>query len=187
MVFGTAVSMSATGAVQTGGGTTIYRDIGMIPFDVCPKYLAATPLFDDKFLVSFSDKATGIGYASVMQVDSAKKATVLSSAQNTHDLYQIVTLNQGTGLFVSISQDYSYKAALIAGRPSQANNYGITFGNPTIYTPGQYSFDPSITALSNTTFAIAFFNGLSVYARHGMYGLFNIALFNLIKCLCLLI
>ena len=172
-MFGTPVSMSATGSVQAGGGTTIYRGIGTIPPNVCPNYLSATPLFDDKFLVSYADQKTGVGYASVMQVDSSKKATVLSIAESKHDLYHIVTLNQGTGLFITISQDSGTNSVLIAGRPSVSNNFAVSFGTPVIYTPNA-SVDPSITALSNSTFVLVYYglNGvgvLGVYARYGKH------------------
>ena len=162
------MSMSATGSVQVGGGTTIYRGIGTIPFAVCPFYLSATPLFDDKFLVSYADTHTGVGYASVMQVDNSKKATVLSTAENLHDLYHIVTLNQGTGLFITISQDSYKNPVLIAGRPSLSNNYAITFGMPVIYSANA-SYDPSITALSNSTFVIAYYGVNGVLARYGKH------------------
>ena len=169
-VVGTAVSLSATGSAQIGGGTTIYRNVGTIPPDACPKFLAATPVFDDKFLVSYSDGKAGRGYLYVMSVNSTRKATVVASNISLYDLYHVVTLDQGTGLFVSISQDDTYgqpNTAVIAGRSNKNNGYAITFGAKMVYT-SNFSVDPSITVLSNTTFAIAYYYGQEVWAKFGM-------------------
>ena len=176
---GVAVSFSGAGQVQKGGGTSIYRNVGSIPSDLCPKYLSAIPIFDDKYLVSFRVAATGTGAVSVMAIDiSGKLSTVLSSANTVQSLYGIVTLNQASGLFVSITQDNSFispNTAVIAGQSDLNNNYAIRFGNAYAYMfPGQFSLDPSIAALSSTTFAIAFYGGtyataypLSAYTRFG--------------------
>lgn len=167
-----AVSLNSAGAVQVGGGTSIYRNVGAFPVDPCPKYLGATPVFDDAYLVSYKTFATGTGMINVMKVDSSRKATVMSSKSNSQDLYKVVTLNQATGLFVSISQAQSKttNTAVIAGKVDKVNGYDITYGSETTYSfAASYSFDPTITALSETTFAIAFYGGspLQCYTRWG--------------------
>jgi hypothetical protein len=164
--------LNSAGQVQVGGGTSIYRKVGTIPSDPCPKYLGATPVFDDSYLVSYKTLATGAGVINVMQVDSSRKATVVSSKSNAQDLYKVITLNQATGLFVSISQAQSKttNTAVIAGKVDKANKYAITYGSETTYSfAASYSFDPTITALSETTFAIAFYAGspLQCYTRWG--------------------
>ena len=166
------MSLNSAGEVQVGGGTSIYRKVGTLPTDPCPNYLSATPVFDDSYLVSYKASAAGTGVLSVMQVDSSRKATVVNSKSNTQDLYKVVTLNQATGLFVSISQAQltTVNTAVIAGKVNKASNYAITYGSETTYSfPASYSFDPTITALSETTFAIAFFGGspYQCYTRWG--------------------
>jgi hypothetical protein len=172
---GSAVSMSAQGSVQLGAGTTIYRNVGPVPIDPCPKYISSTPVFDDKYLISFVDGITGQGSISVMSLNSSKKAVVLATNYSSYNLYHVVTLNQATGLFVSIGQDETFNgthAAVIAGRSVKSDAYAITFGAPLKYTFYlNYSVDPSIAALSNTTFAIAYYGNSNsqsyVYTRFG--------------------
>ena len=182
LVVGTTVSLSASGALQTGGGTTIYRNVGPISASACPKFLSATPVYDDKFLVSYADGKSGQASISVMQVNSSRLGSVLASTQTTRsDLYHVVTLNQATGLFVTISQDDSLggtpNTALIAGRSDSKNSYAITFGASAVYDQGSFSVDPTITPLSNSSFVIAYYNtSLTfayslVYARYGAYSL----------------
>jgi hypothetical protein len=162
------------GMAQAGGGTSIYRNVGPLPLETCPEYLSGAAVFDDKFLISFRDKKTGTGSVTVMQVNSSRKAVPLASSSNIHDLYHIVTLNQGTGLFVSISQQTTAvspsDAVVIAGRSDSSAKvkYSIAYGAPTAYgTDGDFSFDPSLASLSNTTFAILYYNGNYSYTCFG--------------------
>ena len=168
---GVAVSLSSTGGIQKGGGTTIYRGVGTIPVDLCPKYLSATPIFDDKYLVSFKSSVTAAGTVSVISIDSSKKSSsILSTANSNQDLYGVVTLDKANGLFASVSQDESKALSntiVVAGKVDPTS-YAITFGDPYNYEYNNpYSFTPSIAALSSTTFAIAFYagNAPGVYTR----------------------
>lgn len=162
------------GMAQAGGGTSIYRNVGPLPLETCPEYLSGAAVFDDKFLISYRDKKTGTGSVTVMQVNSSRKAVPLASSSNIHDLYHIVTLNQATGLFVSISQQTTAvspsDAVVIAGRSDSSARvkYSIAYGAPTAYgTDGDFSFDPSLASLSNTTFAILYYNGNYSYTCFG--------------------
>ena len=162
---GVAVSLSPTGSIQKGGGTTIYKGVGTIPSDKCPKYLKATPIFDDKYLVTFKSSVTAAGTVSVVQIDSSKKSSsILSTASGTQDLYGLVTLDKANGLFASISQDENKDLSttiVIAGRVD-AKSYAITLGAPYNYDfNSKYSFSPSIAPLSSTNFAIVFYAGAS--------------------------
>ena len=169
--------MTTSGNVQSGGGTSIYRNIGAIPADRCPEYLSGTAIFGDKFLVSYMDRDTSAGSLSVMQVDTSMKAVILSTTQSKFDLYRVATLNKATGLFVSISQASGTnpptngvipKGAIIAGNVD--SKFAIKFGARTLYAPDGYpSVAPSLAALSNTTFAIAYYvdNNVTAYTRFG--------------------
>lgn len=168
------MSFSGAGQIQKGGGTSIYRNVASIPSDPCPMYLSASSIFDDKYLVSFKSPSTQKGVISIMSVDVSKKlSTVLSTAYSGQaNLYRLMVLNPATGLFVSIFEDLraSLTTSLVGvGQVDQNNNYKITFGNTVDYGYlSEYSFSPAMTALSTTTFAIAFYGGSSlssVYTR----------------------
>ena len=156
---GVPVSISATGQVQQGGGTTIYKNIGAINTVQCPYYMSGTAIYEDIFLVSYENKVTGQGTINVMSVDSNRNTNLLNTSFISHDLYGLVTLNKGTGLFASISQNGALVGTdpvVIAGSVNKKKGYSINFGPATLYSTGA-SVDPSITSLSNTTFAIAYF------------------------------
>ena len=167
-------SMTSKGAVQAGGGTTIYKGVGTIPSTACPKYLSAAAVFDNKFIVSNTDRATGLGTVRVLQIDSSRKGTSLASNTSTNDMYQIATLNQGTGLFVSISQGdgqfgLKKKSAIIAGKVNPTKGFSIALGSPVSYVNDALfgSIAPSLTSLSNTSFAFVYYMNVSVYTRYG--------------------
>lgn len=166
------VSFTSMATVQAGAGTSIYRNVGPLPLESCPEYLSGSAVFDDKFLISYKDLKTGTGSISVMQMNSSRKAVTLTSSSNIHDLYHVVTLDQGSGLFVSISQQTTSispsNAVVIAGRSDANNKFQIKYGVPTAYGINtDASIDPSLASLSNTTFALTFYNGNYSYTRYG--------------------
>ena len=171
MIDGRAVSLTPTGGVQIGAGTSIYRGVGEIPPDACPKYLSGTPLFNNKFLVSYTDAATMNGVISVMSIDESRKSSVVATSQSKYDLYHILTLDQETGLFITISQDQGYPkpantSVVMAGK-SDSTNYAISYGTPIRYSD-KSSLDPSICALSKTSFSIGYFGfNYDPYTRFG--------------------
>ena len=172
MINGRAVSLTPAGGVQIGAGTSIYRGIGEIPPDACPKYLSGTPLFDNKFLVSYTDAQTMSGVISVMSIDESRKSSVVATSQSKYDLYHILTLNQETGLFITISQDqgstFLDTSVVMAGKSNSAN-YAITYGAPVRYSD-KSSLDPSICALSKASFSIGYFGfNYDPYTRFGMF------------------
>lgn len=167
-------SMTSSGGVQSGGGTTIYKGVGTIPTSACPKYLSAAAVFNDKFIVSNADRKTGLGTVRVLSIDNSRKGTSLGSNTTSNDMYQVSTLNQATGLFVSISQgDGPYgnkkKSAIIAGKVNPATGYSIALGSPVSYVDDALygSIAPSLTSLSNTSFAFVYYMNLDVYTRYG--------------------
>ena len=167
-------SMTSKGGVQAGGGTTIYKAVGTIPTSACPKYLSAAAVFDNKFIVSNADRSSGLGTVRVMQIDSSRKGTTLASNTSNSDLYQVATLNQGTGLFITISQgDGQYglkkKSAIIAGKVNPAKGFAISLGSPISYVDDALfsSIGPSLTTLSNTSFAFTYYMNVTVYTRYG--------------------
>ena len=172
MIDGRAVSLTPTGGVQIGAGTSIYRGIGEIPPDACPKYLSGTPLFNNKFLVSYTDEQTMSGVINVMSIDESRKSSVVATSQSKYDLYHILTLNQETGLFITISQDqgstFLDTSVVMAGKSNSAN-YAITYGAPVRYSD-KSSLDPSICALSKASFSIGYFGfNYDPYTRFGMF------------------
>jgi hypothetical protein len=84
------------GVLQLGAGTSIYRNLGDIPISVCPQYLSVVPLFRGKYLVSFDDHLTNIATVAVLEIhEKTKKSVIISQNVSTHDLYKVVTLDQG--------------------------------------------------------------------------------------------
>ena len=166
------MSISSTGQIQLGGGTSIYRNVGILPTTMCPKYLSAAPLYDNTYLVGYASATKTTSDLRVVQYDpTTKKATTLAAASATQmiDAYATTTLSQSTGLFVTIAQNQvSDKAGayLVAGRSDKGKDYQLTFGEKKMYTQG-YSLSPSITALSKTTFAIAYYNSSFVVRDDG--------------------
>ena len=168
-------SMTSKGGVQAGGGTTIYKGVGTIETSGCPKYLSAAAVFDNKFIVSNADRATGLGTVRVMQIDSSRKGTTLASNTSSSDMYQVATLNHGTGLFITISQGLNglyggpkKKSAIIAGKVNPAKGFGLSLGSPVSYADEDLgSIAPSLTSLSNNSFAFTYYMNVTVYTRYG--------------------
>jgi hypothetical protein len=163
-----AVSFAVDGTIQTGAGTTIYRNLGTLS-NTCPKYLKVNALFEEEFLVTNSHYSGSSKYSmQVVKVDPVtKNATSMNSlsasASALLDLYGVEVLNQDTGLFITISQNNfdtsSQTAQVAAGKVDRSSGYAITLGAGTIYSDYSYSLQPVITRLSNTTFAIGYYYG----------------------------
>jgi len=168
--------MADSGAVQAGGGTSIYLDTlsgnEMMMMMRCPKYISMSALYGDKYLVSFSNADNSS--ASVLQVVSSKraspqKASVAGSFYTPFSIYKHITLNETSGLFVIVTQDFSSvdnMAVVIAGRvrPDIAE---ISYGPPVIYNPANYSVTPDVSKLDASSFAIVYYNGTNILTRTG--------------------
>jgi len=86
-------------------------------------------------------------------------------------LYEVATLSQGNGIFVSVSQDFDgtlLEAIVVAGKVS-ADRSAITIGQPKPYQKlaSDYSVDPRISRLSENSFAVTYFTKSDVATRYG--------------------
>lgn len=116
-------------------------------------------VYSNAYLTSYANKGSRNATLQVtVMSDSPNKASVVSSLETSYFMYEVLTLNQNSGLFVGITQDSSNTsetAYLVAGKVDGAT-YKISLGKGVQYAE-EYSMDPQITRLSNTTFAIAYY------------------------------
>lgn len=183
---GYGLSLALSGKTLLGAGTSIYKDIDSLT-SPCPKYLTSDAMFDSNYLLSYYDSAQETSTIVLMELSNPRDTSVLSSSTFPTEVYDIATLNQETGIFVAINQDMDETqdtATVIAGYHSDlsvlsyfegmvtSTNPQFTYGIPVVYG-GQYSVDPSITRLSDDSFAIIYYdtnaqNTTIVVTRYGI-------------------
>eukprot|EP01041_Mallomonas_annulata_P005001 gene5001-10007_t len=155
---GTVVSLSTSGKLQQGGGTTIYNDI--IKIDAkCPKYLDIDAVYDSTFLMFYSNSKTKQTTLNVAQASSSKNSgTIKATTTTSAFIYQLSTLSQSSGLFVGLTQkDFTSEGlpAILAGKVSQDAS-SITLGTQKQYSDG-YSLNPLMSRLTTNSFAVSYF------------------------------
>ncbi len=87
----------------------------------------------------------------------------------------MTTLNKNTGLFVYVTQDTNGNKNLSlvgAGWVDPVNDYVISLNidGAALYDTGNYSVDPIITRLSDTSFAILYYSYEPVISLYTKYG-----------------
>lgn len=158
-----ATSINNDGAIQIGAGTTIFKDVDQILFEtLCPSHTNLNALLSDSLLLTYTDGESGSSVLQLYQTSKLNEISLVAETTYQNDLYDVITLDVMTGLFVAISQDLTDTAVtstIVAGRATGANN-PILIGDSVRYGQGdngEYSTDPRITSLSSNTFAISFF------------------------------
>jgi hypothetical protein len=114
---GYGLSMAISGKSLVGAGTSIYKDIASLTTS-CPKYLSSDPMFDSDYLMTYYDSIQGTSTVVLMELSNPRDTNVLSSSTLQSEVYDIATLNQETGIFVAINQDFDETedtATVIAG------------------------------------------------------------------------
>ena len=114
---GYGLSIAHSGKTLLGTGTSIYKDIAALA-SPCPKYLTSDAMFDSNYLLSYYDSAEETSKIVLMELSNPRDTTLLSSSTFPSEVYDIATLNQGTGIFVAINQDMDETqdtATVIAG------------------------------------------------------------------------
>lgn len=175
---GSAVSITSGGNIRSGGGTSIYTNIGTLTA-TCPTYLDIEPVYEDMLLLSYFDQLTGGSILSVMILDEINEGVFVSSTPYPHKIYEIATLSQSEGTFMGISQDTSPSdnntAVVFIGKVS-SDGKTIAFGAPVVYTLDEYSLNPACSRLSDTSFAITYYNNVDglpyLSTRAGFVALF---------------
>lgn len=157
---GSAVSLTSSGLVRSGGGTSIYRntvDLGQ----PCPKYLNIDAIFDSNFIVSYADGSSkGQSSFQLVSMTAANAGEVVYSLQHEGDVHEVVTLSQAGGLFVAVEQDFSDEAdqAFVFAGLVQADGTAFTLGDRVLYSDDVYSVNPVITRLSENSFAMSYYD-----------------------------
>lgn len=125
----------------------------------CPSYLSMDAVYSNAYLTSYANKGSLNATLQVAVMSSTpNKANVVSTLETHYFMYEVLSLSESNGLFVGITQDSSdttETAFLVAGKVDGAT-YKISLGEGVQYAD-QYSMDPQITKLSDTTFAIAYY------------------------------
>ena len=149
----------ATIQAQVGAGTSLYIETTSINTN-CPSYMDMNPIYENMYLVGYSNKVSETSEMQIISVTDADQASVVHSQNAPYYFYDIVTLSKETGLFVGIAQDTSTTtntSYLVAGMVD-ATTYEISFGEAFLYSIEEFSLNPLITSLSTSSFAISFFN-----------------------------
>ena len=168
---GTALSLTSSGLFQAGAGTTVYKNI--LPLNVkCPKYIDLDSVYDDAYIFFHGYANTRTSVFDIITVNTANFTGQASQSVSVpYFLYEVATLSQSQGIFVSISQDFDgtlLDAIVVAGKVA-ANKTAISIGKPSPYQKlaADYSVDPRISRLSETTFAVTYFTKTNVATRYG--------------------
>ncbi len=166
------VSLNSNGEVQQGGGTSIYKSIWATS-ESCPNYLNSIPILSSHYLISYStsDKKTILNVIKVGENPLEETTSVHTTSYNDYNLYKIITLDQSSGIFVSISQDVSSQdetAYVMVGRVTVSDDeYSIAYGSKVKYAD-IYSLNPMITSLSSIAFAISYYDDSKMATRYGV-------------------
>lgn len=124
-------------------------------------FLSMDSVFNTVYVVSYADKVAKTASMQVISISSSNPdmGTVESTTNVNYYLYEITTLSVSGGIFVGISQDANENADaafVIAGKVNK-DTYAITLTKSAQYG-SQYSMTPTITRLSDSTFAIAYYS-----------------------------
>lgn len=158
---GLAASLSSSGVLQLGAGTSVYKDLYQLP-GVCAKATAMEPVFESSYVMSFIDGVKDSTTVSILQADSSRDLELSSSTEYEKQLAAISTLDAGRGLLVGVAQDVSEtqdEAVVVALRVEDGQT--VTFGAETKYG-GMYSVNPQVTRLSAATFAITYLDNVTL-------------------------
>lgn len=156
--FGSAVSLTNDGKLRAGGGTSIYTKVLELTAE-CPKFYDIDAVFDSSYLVSFFDANAGSSSLQVVQMSAVNQGDISFTTSYTGQIYEIVTLSQKDGTFVAIEQDSSADtntANVFVGKVAP-DGKSISLGTPVRYSSDVFSMNPAISRLSNTAFAISYF------------------------------
>jgi hypothetical protein len=167
-----AVSIGNDGTVQAGAGTSIYTNIVDMNVD-CPSDVNAVSVFGNMYIVSSYNNFTSSTTFQLIQVEDQTPNTgkVLSTRTLNYNIHEMVTLSESAGTFVMITEDITNNkpnAYVFVGKVDPTSNE-ISFLKSETYADGEFSVSPSITRLSDSSFAISYYgsNPASLLTRYG--------------------
>lgn len=157
---GKVVSIAADGSIQTGAGTSIYKDIVKLTLP-CPDFLTMDSMYGDTYVISYADEGTKKASLQVVTVAAStpNAGKVQYSVDTSYSIVELVTLNSATGLFVGITQDIDEQGPtgyVVAGKVNEQSHKIGNLVKSDEYG-GTYSVSPVIIPLSETTFAIGYY------------------------------
>lgn len=159
---GKAVSIAADGSVQTGAGTSIYKNIVDVTLS-CPDYLSMDSVFGNTYILAYAEEITKKATLQVVTVASStpNKGDVADTKETDYTIVDLVTLDADKGIFVGITQDQDENVDtgfVVAGKVDAQTHQVAPLVASAAYG-GQYSLSPVITRLSSATFAIGYYDG----------------------------
>jgi hypothetical protein len=171
---GKVVSLDSSGGLQHGGGTSIYKNIVDVTAD-CPSYLSMDSVFGNTYIISYANKETHEATLQIVNVDSDSPnvGTLVNSELTPYYIYDIASLNTTAGTFVGVCQDLNNTgetAYLVAGK-IDPTTYAITLVKSDTPYADSYSVNPAITRLSDTNFAVVYYNSYpaKIATRYGKH------------------
>lgn len=130
----------------------------------CPAYPTMVAINSNTYLLAYADKATEKSTLQLVQVTetaSGVSAKVIYSVTDVnYYIYELALLPGDDAVFVAICQDVSTNdetAYVLAGKVNIAAPT-ITLTNSPVQYADMYTVTPSIEALSETGFVIAYYN-----------------------------
>ena len=153
------MSFDNNGALQFGGGTTVYNNVFTLNSD-CGKYLQMDALTNQTYVYMEASSKTTFQIIQVGGVNTRNNQVKLLSTQVNTDyaFYTIVSMSLTDAVMIGITQDFSSTSSIacVVAYKLVANNH-LSFGPCTIYSELKYSVSPQITRLSDYSFAVSYF------------------------------
>lgn len=160
---GKAVSFTSEGALQVGAGTTFYNNVlpsALVGAGECAGSPSLAAFANNVYLLSYTHSSTHSSTLKLLQVSNTKEATLLTSLASNYFIFEVVPLDEVAGSFLAICQDFSSTeetAYLVLGYvDASKKTISLVDSSKTLYTTG-FSADPSLVALSSTSFALAYY------------------------------
>lgn len=177
---GTAVSYNSDGAIQQGGGTTIYKNVFAIE-NSCSKYVRINQVFNGMYVTSEYITNKGTNFTVLQPGAGSNKAQIKYNVfTSQYNIYSLITLSATNGILLGITQDSSTASSIpyIVAISVNKLTYQLTFGEAYAYSTGK-SYSPQITRMSEVSFAVTFYqtNSVQLATQHGMPNLSNLAKF----------
>ena len=153
------MSFDNNGALQFGGGTTIYNNVFTLNSD-CGKYLQMDALSNQTYVYMVASSKTTFQIIQIGGDHIKNNQVKLLSTQVNSDyvFYTIVSMSLTDAVMIGITQDMSKTSstACVVAYKLGANNQ-LNFGPCTVYTNLTYSVSPQVTRLSDYSFAVSYF------------------------------
>jgi hypothetical protein len=158
---GKAVSFTSSGGLQTGAGSSLYLNVSsnFVGSDACPAYLSMDSFDNNLYLYAYANKETYKSTLQLLQMTSAREAKLLATTTVDYFVYELAALDKSKNSFIMVCQDYSNSSetAYVVSGSVDMSSLDISVLDEQIYA-ANFSVDPAVTRLSDSSFAIAYYN-----------------------------